>query len=177
MSWHPRQLGEQTGRTFVVTGANSGIGLETARGLVGRGAHVVLAVRDTVSGETAAARIAGPGSTSVVELDLSDLDQLSGCAETLLEHHDNVSGLVCNAGVMGGPHLVSAQGFERQMATNHLGHAALVAALWPLLHASAARVVLVSSTEARGGQLSPQTTREQLAQPGAVRRQAGLPEQ
>ena len=85
--------------------------------------------------------------------------------ETLLERHDDLSALICNAGVMGGPFLLSQQGFERQMATNHLGHAALVAALWPLLHASAARVVVVSSTEARGGQLSPQTTREQLLNP------------
>jgi NAD(P)-dependent dehydrogenase (short-subunit alcohol dehydrogenase family) len=61
--------------------------------------------------------------------------------------------------------MLTPQGFERQMATNHLGHAALTAALWPLLHASAARVVLVSSTEARGGQVSPQTTRERLVNP------------
>jgi NAD(P)-dependent dehydrogenase (short-subunit alcohol dehydrogenase family) len=165
MTWHPRQLGQQTGRTFVVTGANSGIGFEAARGLVGRGAHVVLAVRDTAKGERAAARLAGPGSTSVVELDLSDLDQVAACATTLLDRHDDLSALICNAGVMGGPFLLSRQGFERQMATNHLGHAALVAALWPLLCASASRVVLVSSTEARGGQLSPQTTREQLLNP------------
>jgi NAD(P)-dependent dehydrogenase (short-subunit alcohol dehydrogenase family) len=165
MSWRPRQLGEQSGRTFVVTGANSGIGFEAARGLVGRGAHVVLAVRDTAKGERAAARLAGPGSTSVVELDLSDLDQVAACATTLLDRHDDLSALICNAGVMGGPFLLSRQGFERQMATNHLGHAALVAALWPLLCASASRVVLVSSTEARGGQLSPQTTREQLLSP------------
>jgi NAD(P)-dependent dehydrogenase (short-subunit alcohol dehydrogenase family) len=165
MSWHPRQLGKQTGRTFVVTGANSGIGLEAARDLVGRGAQVVLAVRDTAKGERAAARLAGPGSTSVVALDLSDLDQLADCAATLLDRQDNLSALICNAGVMGGPFLLSPQGFERQMATNHLGHAALVAALWPLLHASAARVVLVSSTEARDGRLSPQTTREQLLNP------------
>ena len=66
---------------------------------------------------------------------------------------------------MGGPLLHTRQGLERQMATNHLGHAALVAALWPLLHASAARVVVVSSTEARGGRLSPQTTLEQLLNP------------
>jgi NAD(P)-dependent dehydrogenase (short-subunit alcohol dehydrogenase family) len=148
-----------------VTGANSGIGLEAARDLVGRGAHVVLAVRDKGKGEDAAARLAGPGSTSVVELDLSDLDQVADCATTLLDRHDNLSALICNAGVMGGPFLLTAQGFERQMATNHLGHAALFAALWPLLLASASRVVLVSSTEARGGQLSPQTSREQLLNP------------
>jgi NAD(P)-dependent dehydrogenase (short-subunit alcohol dehydrogenase family) len=66
---------------------------------------------------------------------------------------------------MGGSFESSPQGFERQMATNHLGHAALVAALWPLLHASAARVVVVSSTEARGGRLSAQTTRDELLDP------------
>jgi NAD(P)-dependent dehydrogenase (short-subunit alcohol dehydrogenase family) len=165
MTWHPRQLGEQAGRTFVVTGANSGIGLEAARGLVGRGAHVVLVVRDTAKGEQAAARLGGPGSTSVVDLDLSDLDQVAACAETLLHRHDDVSALICNAGVMGGPLQLTPQGFERQMATNHLGHAALVTALWPLLRASAARVVVVSSTEARGGRLSPRTTREQLLHP------------
>jgi NAD(P)-dependent dehydrogenase (short-subunit alcohol dehydrogenase family) len=165
MAWHPRQLAQQTGRTFVVTGANSGIGVEAARGLVERGAHVVFAVRDTAKGEKAATGLAGSGSTSVVELDLSDVDQVEGCAETLLDRHDNLSALICNAGVMGGPFLLTPQGFERQMATNHLGHVALVAALWPLLHASASRVVLVSSGEARGGQLSPQTTREQLLNP------------
>jgi NAD(P)-dependent dehydrogenase (short-subunit alcohol dehydrogenase family) len=153
------------GRTIVVTGGNSGIGREAARELVGRGAHVVLAVRDTAKGEQAAAGLEGPGSTSVVELDLSDLDQVAGCAPRLLGRHDNLSAVICNAGVMGGPLRHTAQGFERQMATNHLGHAALVAALWPLLHASAARVVVVSSTEARGGQLSPQTTRAELFDP------------
>ena len=165
MSRDPHQLGRQTGRTFVVTGANSGIGLETARGLVRRGAHVVLAARDTAKGEQAAGRLAGSGGTSVVELDLSDLDQVAGCGTTLLDRHDELSGVICNAGIMGGPFLLTAQGFERQMATNHLGHAALVAELWPLLQSSGSRVVLVSSTEARRGQLSPQTTREQLLNP------------
>ena len=84
MAWHPRQLAQQTGRTFVVTGANSGIGVEAARGLVERGAHVVFAVRDTAKGEKAATGLAGSGSTSVVELDLSDLDQVAGGAKMLL---------------------------------------------------------------------------------------------
>jgi NAD(P)-dependent dehydrogenase (short-subunit alcohol dehydrogenase family) len=154
-----------TGRSVVITGANSGIGLEVARALVGRGVHVVLAVRDPARGERAAARLATPGSTRVVELDLADLDNVAGCAKTLLERHDDLAALVCNAGVMGGPLQLTPQGFELQMATNHLGHAALIAALWPLLHASASRVVLVSSGEARGGELSAQTTPEQLLNP------------
>jgi NAD(P)-dependent dehydrogenase (short-subunit alcohol dehydrogenase family) len=155
----------QTGGLFVVTGANSGIGLEAARALVGRGAHVVLAVRDIARGEEAAARITGPGSASVVGLDLADLDRVADCVTELLDRHDDLSAVVCNAGVMGGPRLLSVQGFERQMATNHLGHAALVEGLWPLLEASAARVVMVSSTEARRGRLSPRTTREDLLDP------------
>jgi NAD(P)-dependent dehydrogenase (short-subunit alcohol dehydrogenase family) len=165
MTWHPRRLTEQAGRTFVVTGANSGIGFEAARGLVETGAHVVLAVRDIARGDKAAASLAGRGSTSVVALDLSDLDQVALCARKLLERHDELAALVCNAGVMGGPFRLNPQGFERQMATNHLGHAALVAELWPLLHANGSRVVLVSSTEARSGQLSAHTTREQLLNP------------
>ena len=165
MAWHLRQLPQQTGRTVVVTGANSGIGLEAARALVGRGAHVVLAVRNTAKGEMAAARLDGPGATSVVELDLSDLDQVTAATKTLLDRHDALSALICSAGVMGGPLRHSPQGFELQMATNHLGHVALVAGLWPLLHASGSRIVVVSSTEARGGRLSSQTTQEELVQP------------
>jgi NAD(P)-dependent dehydrogenase (short-subunit alcohol dehydrogenase family) len=151
--------------TYFVTGANSGIGLATARHLVEHGAHVVLAVRDVARGRQAAARLTGPGSTSIVELDLADLDVVTRCADALLDRHDALAGLVCNAGIMGGPALLTAQGFERQMGTNHLGHVALVSALWPLLEHSAARVVMVSSSEARGGQLSASSTPDQLLNP------------
>ncbi len=168
MTWHAQQLGQQGGRTFVITGSNSGIGFEAARDLFGRGAHVVLAVRDTAKGHQAATRLTGPGTASVLRLDLADLDQVTAFATMLLGRsadHGPVAALVCNAGLMGGPLLLTPQGFERQMATNHLGHAALVAALWPQLHADGSRVVLVSSGEARAGQLGPQTTRGQLLKP------------
>lgn len=171
MTWDARQLAQQTGRTVLITGANSGIGLEAARDLVGRGAHVVLAVRDAARGAQASASLRGPGSASVVELDLADLDSVTQCAKRVREEHESLAALVCNAGVMGGPPQLSAQGFERQMATNHLGHAALVTELWPLLHTSAGRVVLVSSIAARGGQLTAATTRDQLVAPVPYRPQ------
>ena len=112
----PRQLVGRDRNTIVVTGANSGIGLEAARGLVALGDHVVLAVRDMAKGDAAAASLPGSGSTSVVELDLADLDQVAACARTLLDRHDELSAVVANAGVMGGPLLHTEQGFERQMA-------------------------------------------------------------
>lgn len=165
MTWHPRQLAQQTGRTFVITGANSGIGLETARDLVSRGAKVVLAVRDTAKGEAAAATLTGPGTATVAELDLADLDSVERFAKDLGAELEGLSALVCNAGIMGGPHGLTRQGYELQMGTNHLGHAALIAGLWPLLHSAGGRVVLVSSIAARGGRLTAQTTRDQLVAP------------
>ncbi len=165
MSWHPRQLAQQIGRSFVITGANSGIGLEAARDLVARGGDVILAVRDTRKGEQARGTLTGQGTSSVLELDLADLDSVAAFAKTVLAERTGLSALVCNAGVMGGPFLLTAQGFERQMATNHLGHAALVSALWPLLHAAGGRVVMVSSIAARGGRLSAGTTRQDLVEP------------
>ena len=165
MTWDARQLAQQVGRTFVVTGAARGRGLETARDLVGRGAHVVLAVRDVDQGEQVRRTLSGRGSTSVVELDLSDLDSVASCAKTLLDAHDSLAAVVCTAGVAGGPHRLSPQGVERQMATEHLGRAALVAGLWPVLRSSAARVVVVADPAARRGRLSAGTTLSQLVDP------------
>ena len=172
MTWDSRQLGQLTGRTLVLTGANSGIGLETARDLVGRGAHVIFAVRDVERGEQAAAGLTGTGTTSVVELDLADLDSVAQCAKTLLAERTGLSALICNAGIMGGPMRLTPQGFESQMATNHHGHAALTSAVWPLLHATGGRVVLLSSIAARGGKLTGDTTREQLVAPAPYAPQA-----
>ncbi|MGB8652404.1 MAG: SDR family NAD(P)-dependent oxidoreductase [Mycobacteriales bacterium] len=144
-------------RTVVITGGNSGIGLEAARALQAAGADVVLACRDL-----ARARAAAPG-LAVRELDLADLDSVTAFAEGTT----HVDALVSNAGVMGGPFLATAQGYERQMGTNHLGHAALVARLFPLLEKSSGRVVTISSIAARGGALSPATTAEDLVSPSA----------
>ena len=171
--WQARQLAEQTGRTFVITGSNSGVGLEAARDLVGRGAHVVLAVRDTAAGDKARDEILkqARGSAEVRHLDLADLDSVTTFAkdlsESLAAEDRLLNAVVCNAGIMGGPYLMTAQGFERQMGTNHLGHAALVTALWPALHAAGGRVVVVSSIRARAGRLSASTTREDLVAPPA----------
>jgi NAD(P)-dependent dehydrogenase (short-subunit alcohol dehydrogenase family) len=140
-----------------VTGGNSGIGLHTARGLARAGARVVLACRDLDRARTAAATVPG---ADVAQLDLSDLESVAAYAVP-----DRLDALVCNAGVMGGVYLPSAQGHERQMATNHLGHAALIARLWPALEAAAGRVVLVASIAARGGQLTPTTTVADLVFP------------
>jgi NAD(P)-dependent dehydrogenase (short-subunit alcohol dehydrogenase family) len=167
MTWDSRQLGSQTGRTFVVTGANSGLGLETARELVQRGGHVVLAVRDTDKGEQARADITAStrGTASVVHLDLADLDSVATAAKAVADEHDGVHAVVANAGVMGGPRAATAQGFELQMGTNHLGHVAFVAALWPQLLSAAGRVVMVTSLAARGGRLGTGTSSDDLVSP------------
>ena len=124
-----------------------------------------LAVRSTDRGHEAATRLSGPGRTSVVELDLADLDNVAEGASAIRDRVDLLTGLICNAGVMGGPLRRSAQGFELQMATNHLGHAALIAGLWPLLEASASRIVLLTSNEGRRGRLLRDMTREDLLDP------------
>ncbi len=144
-------------RTVVITGGNSGIGLQAALALKAAGAEVVLACRDT----TRAAAVAQ--GMAVRELDLADLDSVAAFAERT----DRVDALVCNAGVMGGPLLGTVQGHERQMGTNHLGHAALVARLFPLLEQAGGRVVLVSSIAARGGSLGPELTVDDLISPPA----------
>ncbi|HWG94293.1 MAG TPA: SDR family NAD(P)-dependent oxidoreductase, partial [Mycobacteriales bacterium] len=125
------------------------------------------AVRDVAKGEQAAAEISGRsrGTTTVVGLDLADLDSVREGAKRIAELAPDLHALVGNAGIMGGPLAYTAQGHERQMGTNHLGHAALVAALWPQLRSGAGRVVLVSSLAAKGGRLSAATTREQLVAP------------
>jgi NAD(P)-dependent dehydrogenase (short-subunit alcohol dehydrogenase family) len=157
MTFTETDVPDLTGRIAVVTGASSGLGLENARVLARRGAHVVLATRDPDRTAVAVTRIrrAGPdASLEHLPLDLADLTSVRGAAEALRAQHGRIDILLANAGVMGTPALTTVDGFELQMGVNHLGHAALIARLLPLIVAAPSpRVVLVTSEVARAGRI------------------------
>ena len=143
-TWTQQQIPDQHGRVAVVTGANTGLGFETARILAARGAAVVLAVRDVEKGRQAAARITG--DVSVQALDLTSLDSVRSAAADLRAAHPRIDLLINNAGVMYTPKQTTADGFELQFGTNHLGHFALTGLLLDrLLPVPGSRVVTVSS--------------------------------
>jgi NAD(P)-dependent dehydrogenase (short-subunit alcohol dehydrogenase family) len=148
-TWTVTDMPDQTGRTAVVTGANTGLGFDTALELAARGATVVLAVRSVEKGEQAAARIAtrSPGADVTVQrLDLSSLDSVRAAVDELRRDHDRIDLLINNAGLMYPPRGTTADGFELQFGTNHLGHFALTGLLLDRLLATAgSRVVTVSS--------------------------------
>ena len=150
MSWSTRDIPDLSGRTAVVTGGNSGLGLETARALAGAGAHVVIAARDAEKAADAEKGICEShpsASLEIVPLDLGSLASVRAAADRILADHERVDILVNNAGVMAVPESRTADGFEMQLGVNHLGHFALTAHLLPaLLRADAARVVSVTST-------------------------------
>ena len=162
MRWTPEQIGDLTGRTALVTGASSGIGLVVARELARHGAAVLLAVRDTAAGARAADLIRssdpadGVASTGRVGVECLDLASLTSVHELATRVDQPLDILVNNAGVMSPPrHRTTTDGFELQFATNHLGHFALTGLLTPRLReASAPRVTTVSSLAHHGGNAS-----------------------
>ncbi|WP_330284587.1 oxidoreductase [Streptomyces sp. NBC_00588] len=135
--WNISDIPDQSGRTAVVTGANSGLGIATVEALAGAGAHVVLAVRDPKRGEAAAAGV--NGSVEVRRLDLADL---ASVREFAAVWSGDLDLLINNAGVMNIPESATKDGFEMQFGTNHLGHFALTNLLLPHI---TDRVVTVSS--------------------------------
>jgi NAD(P)-dependent dehydrogenase (short-subunit alcohol dehydrogenase family) len=150
MSWSTADIPNQNGRVAVVTGANGGLGLSTARALAAAGAGVVIAARNEERAAKAKERIqaAVPAANlTIVKLDLGSLDSVKAAAEEVLASHTTIDLLVNNAGVMGIPQSRTVDGFEMQFGVDHLGHFALTARLLPaLLMAPAARVVTVTST-------------------------------
>ena len=148
-NWTTNDIPDQTGRTAVITGANTGLGYETAVALAAKGANVVLAVRNTDKGRAAADLIARrtPGaSVAVQELDLTSLDSIRTAADQLRAEHETIDLLINNAGVMMTPKSTTKDGFELQFGTNHLGHFAFTGLLLDrVLAARGSRVVTVSS--------------------------------
>jgi NAD(P)-dependent dehydrogenase (short-subunit alcohol dehydrogenase family) len=150
MAWTAADVPDLSGRTAVVTGANGGLGLETARGLAGAGAHVVMAVRNQKKALAAVEDVRGGlphASLEVVALDLGSQASVREAAQSITGAHDRVDILVNNAGVMGIPERRTVDGFEMQLGVDHLGHWTLTALLMPaLLRAHAARIVTVTSS-------------------------------
>jgi len=156
-TWTAADLPDLSGRVFAVTGGNSGIGLETARELARKDGHVVIGCRD--EGRASAAlgdiRAAVPNaSVESLALDLASLASVRAFADALRARHTRLDALCNNAGVMALPYRKTADGFEMQIGTNHLGHFALTALLLPVLLATpGARVVTVSSNAHRFGRI------------------------
>jgi NAD(P)-dependent dehydrogenase (short-subunit alcohol dehydrogenase family) len=142
MAWTTQDMPDQTGRTIIVTGGNTGLGLEVARAFAAHGASLVIACRDEDKGRRAAQQL--QGEPRVMKLDLADLASVRAFAEAFEDEHLDV--LCNNAGVMALPYRKTADGFEMQMGTNHFGHFALTGLLLPkLLATPRSRVVTVSS--------------------------------
>jgi NAD(P)-dependent dehydrogenase (short-subunit alcohol dehydrogenase family) len=150
VSWTAADIPDLSNRTAVVTGANGGLGLETARALAAAGATVVMAVRDQGKAAAAVADInatVANAKLTLVALDLASQQSVHQAATQIAAAHDQIDILVNNAGVMAIPERRTDEGFEMQFAVNHLGHWTLTALLLPaLLRADAARVVTVTST-------------------------------
>lgn len=151
--WTAEQIPDQSKRVFVVTGANSGVGLATTKALVRKGAHVILAVRNEAKGRRAVEQLTAehPGAElEVRQLDLADLESVRAFSQRLHADRSHLDGLINNAGVMAPPRTLSPQGHEVQFAANHLGHFALTGLLLDLLEAGDdPRVVTVSSPNHR----------------------------
>ena len=157
MPWTIADAPDLTGKRIVITGANSGLGLEATRHLVSKNAAIVMACRNTQKGEEAASSVRAKvpsASIDVMALDLSSLASIAAFAKALAAKYPAIDVLMNNAGVMALPRSKTADGFEMQIGTNHLGHFALTAGLLPVLIATpGARVVTVSSNAHRFGRI------------------------
>ncbi len=159
--WTEAGVPDQSGRTAVITGANTGLGYEAARVLAAHGARVVLACRDDAKARKAAARITGlvPGAAvGTVRLDLASLTSVRAAAAQLRAGNAGIDLLINNAGVMMPPYGRTADGFELQLGVNHLGHFALTGLLLPsLVRVPGSRIVTVSQQRITDPGGSPST--------------------
>ncbi len=153
-NWTVADIGDLSGQTALITGANSGLGLVTARLLAEAGADVIMAGRNQARLEAASAQLKRGLPAAQIEIqiiDVSSLESVTTAAEALVASRTGLDFLINNAGIMATPRSVTPDGFESQFATNHLGHFALTGRLLPLLEARNGRVVAVSSIAAQKG--------------------------
>ena len=158
VTWTPEQMPSQAGKTVLITGANSGLGLESAKLLAGAGAQVIMACRNPEKGQQAVDEILAKhpnAKLDLMQLDLSDLQSVKDFADKVHNRYDKLNVLMNNAGIMAPPFQRTRDGFEMQMGTNHLGHFALTGLLLDLLeNAEAPRIVTVSSLAQYMGRLN-----------------------
>ncbi|UCG25705.1 MAG: SDR family NAD(P)-dependent oxidoreductase [Chloroflexota bacterium] len=156
--WTIEDMPDQSGRIAIVTGANSGIGYETARALAHKGGEVIMACRNLDKANAAAETVQGEnpaGSVVVMELDLGDLDSVDAFVAGFKARYDRLDLLINNAGVMHPPYGQTEQGFETQFGVNHLGHFALTGQLLDLIMPTeGARIITVSSMAHRFGEVN-----------------------
>ncbi len=148
MNWKANQLSDLTGKTYLITGGNSGIGWAAAAHLRRASANVIITARDEKKGAAAASRltdIPSPGTVTMVRLDLADLYSVRQVNDAVRSHVDGLDAVINNAGIMQTPELKTVEGFELQFGTNHLGHFMLNYLVFDLVSARSGRIVPVSS--------------------------------
>lgn len=146
--WDPSKLGDLTGKTYFITGANSGVGFEAAVYLKAKNANTLLGARNEGRGRSAVARLedrAGAGEVTFIKIDLADTASIRSAADAVREATDGLDAIVNNAGIMQTPQQKTADGFEMQFGTNHLGHFLMNHLLFDLVEARSGRIVPVSS--------------------------------
>ena len=154
-SWTPDRLPNLAGKVYVITGGNSGIGLEAAKMLGAAGADVVIACRNPDKATGALQEIAAQskGKVEFVRLDLADMGSVREAAAEVRKRYPSIDGLINNAGIMQTPQLQTKDGFELQLGTNHLGHFLWTGLLLDLVEKAAGRIVVVSSIAHRFGEI------------------------
>jgi len=155
-NWTPDALSDLSGKTYAITGANSGIGFEAAKYLGVAGADIVMLCRSPSKAKPAQKELAEQikGKVDLVQMDLSDLSSVRAAAAEIRKKYSKIDGLINNAGIMQPPQSKTVDGFDLQMAANHLGHFLLAGLLLDLVEAAAGRIVVVSSIAHKNGPLN-----------------------
>ena len=155
-NWTPDRLPSLTGKTYLITGGNSGIGFDAAQVLGEAGGDIVIACRNPAKAEAAVAELrkAAKGSVETVALDLSDLSSVRKASDEIHRRYEKLDALINNAGIMQTPETRTVDGFELQLATNHLGHFLLAGLLFDLVEKAAGRIAVVSSIAHKFGTIN-----------------------